>query len=161
MSERNKQLQERIHLLLSARFGASSERVSAAQLGLFNEAEATPADEECVPVLNNLRAWLDEMRPKVAPKTKLGEALTYLDNNWAGLIAYCDEGRYHIDNNTIESHIRPFCVGRRAWLFADTPAGAMASARLYSLVRSAKANKLDPYAYLRHVFTELPKAQSL
>ena len=57
--------------------------------------------------------------------------------------------------------MRTFCVGRRNWLFADTVAGANASARLYSLIECAKANGLEPYAYLRHVFTALPKAQSL
>jgi len=116
---------------------------------------------ESVPVLNKLRAWLDEMRPKVVPKSKFGEALAYLHNHWQGLIAYCDDGRYHIDNNLIENAIRPFCIGRRGWLFSDTPAGAAASATLYSLVQTAKANNLEPYAYLRHVLTELPKAQSL
>ena len=63
--------------------------------------------------------------------------------------------------NSIENAIRPFCVGRRNWLFADTVAGVNASARLYSLNEGAKAIGLEPYAYLRHVFTELPKAQSL
>lgn len=116
---------------------------------------------ESVPVLNKLRAWLDEIRPKVTPTSKLGEALAYLHNQWQGLIGYCDDGRYHIDNNPIENAIRPFCIGRKGWLFSDTPAGATASARLYSLVQTAKVNGLEPYAYLRHVFTELPKAQSL
>ena len=61
----------------------------------------------------------------------------------------------------VENAIRPFCLGRRNWLFSDTVADANASARLYSLIDTAKANRLEPYAYLRHVFTELPKAQSL
>ena len=74
---------------------------------------------------------------------------------------FCDDGRYGIDSNPIENAIRPFVAGRRNWLFADTVAGANASAWLYSLIETAKANGLGPYAYLRHVFTELPKAQSL
>ena len=61
----------------------------------------------------------------------------------------------------VENAIRPFCVGRRNWLFADTVAGTNASARLYSLIECANANGLEPYVYLRHVFTELPNAQSL
>ena len=72
-----------------------------------------------------------------------------------------DDGRYGIDTNFVENSIRPFCLGRRNWLFADTVAGAQASARLYSLVQCAKANGLEPYAYLRRVFTELPRVQSL
>ncbi len=116
---------------------------------------------ESLPVLNALRTWLDETRPKILPRSTLGEALAYLDNHWDGLIRYCEDGRYGIDTNPVENAIRPFCLGRRAWLFSDTVAGAKSSANLYSLIQTAKANGLEPYAYLRHVFTELPKATSL
>ena len=74
------------------------------------------------------------------------------------MIRYLDDGRIEVDNNICENAIRPFVMGRKAWLFSDTQAGADASARLYSLIETAKANGLEPYAYLRHVFTELPKA---
>ena len=60
-----------------------------------------------------------------------------------------------------ENAMRPFVVGRKAWLFSDTPKGAIASARLYSLVETAKANGLEPFAYLRHIFTMLPQAKTL
>ena len=116
---------------------------------------------ESVPVLNKLRAWLDDTIEPIRPSTPLGKAMGYLHNQWKGLLRFCDDGRYGIDTNPVENAIRPFCVGRRNWLFADTVAGAHASARLYSLIECAKANGLEPYAYLRHVFTELPKAQSL
>ena len=128
----------------------------------------TPPDQrhrarqaESVPVLNALRAWLDDTLPKVLPSGPLGKAMRYLDNQWNALVRFCDDGRYGIDTNPVENAIRPFCLGRRNWLFADTVPGANASARLYSLIETAKANALEPYAYLRHVFTELPKAQSL
>lgn len=116
---------------------------------------------ESMPVLAKLRAWLDATRPKIAPSSKLGEALAYLDTHWAGLVRYCDDGRFGMDTNAVENALRPFCVGRRRWLFADSVAGAKASANLYSLVITAKANHLDPHAYLRHLFTELPKATAL
>ena len=116
---------------------------------------------ESVPVLNKLRAWLDDTRDKVLPSGKLGKALGYLHNQWEALVRYCDDGRYGIDTNPVENSIRPFCLGRRSWLFADSVAGARASARLYSLVQCAKANGLEPYAYLRRVFTDLPRVQSL
>ena len=112
-------------------------------------------------MLNRLREWLDTTRPKILPSSALGEALAYLDNHWAGLVRYCEDGRYGLDTNLVENAIRPFCVGRRGWLFSDTVAGARSSANLYSLVQTAKANHLEPYAYLRHVFIELPKATSL
>ena len=65
------------------------------------------------------------------------------------------------DNNICENAIRPFVLGRKAWLFSDTPAGAEASARLYGLIDTAKASGLEPYAYLARVFAELPKATTL
>ncbi|HEY5573664.1 MAG TPA: IS66 family transposase [Anaerolineales bacterium] len=116
---------------------------------------------ESVPVLKCLRAWLDDTLPKVLPKAPLGRALAYLDKYWMGLVRYCDDGRLAIDNNLCENAIRPFCVGRKNWLFSDTVQGARASANLYSLIETAKANGLEPYAYLRYVFTELPKATSV
>ena len=116
---------------------------------------------ESVPVLDKLRTWLDDTIEKIPPSTPLGKAMGYLHNQWKGLVRFCDDGRYGIDTNPVENAIRPFAVGRHNWLFADTVAGAHASARLYSLIECAKANGLEPCAYLRHVFTELPKAQSL
>ena len=113
---------------------------------------------ESVPVLDALRAWLDDTLVKVPPSSPLGKAMSYLDNQWAALVRFADDGRYGIDTNPVENAIRPFAVGRRNWLFSDTVAGAQASARLYTLVQCAKANGLEPYAYLRRVFTELPKA---
>jgi transposase len=115
---------------------------------------------ETRPVLEKLEAWLNVNRPKVLPSSPLGEALAYLHNHWHGLVRFCEDGRLEIDNNLCENAIRPFVVGRRNWLFSDTVHGAKASANLYSLIETAKANGLDPYAYLRRVFTELPNAQT-
>jgi transposase len=112
-------------------------------------------------VLDTFKQWLDKTHPITSPETKLGKALGYALNNWTGLVRYCDDGRLVIDNNPVENAIRPFCVGRRNWLFSDSVAGAKASANLYSLISTAKANGLEPYAYLRHVFTHLPQAKCL
>jgi transposase len=116
---------------------------------------------DTVPVLDTFKLWLDKTRPRVLATGKLGRALAYAHNHWQGLTRFCDDARLAIDNNTIENAIRAFCVGRRNWLFSDSVAGAHASANLYSLIRTAKANGLEPYAYLRHVFTERPKATSV
>ena len=78
-------------------------------------------------------------------------------NAWSHLTTYVECGHADIDNNYVERAIRPFTTGRKNWMFADTPAGAHASAALYSIVETAKANKIDPYQYLRLIFTELPK----
>ena len=97
----------------------------------------------------------------VPPTTATGKALNYLHNQWPKLIRYLEDGRLEIDNNRTENAIRPFVVGRKNWLFSDTVNGVKASANLYSLIETAKANGLEPYAYLRHVFTELPKADTV
>jgi len=116
---------------------------------------------ESAPVLESFYQWANELRPKVPPKSGLGKALSYLLDHWLGLTRYLEDGRLEIDNNRVENAIRPFVVGRNGWLFSATVQGATASARLYSLVETAKANGLEPYAYLRHVLTWLPRAKSL
>jgi transposase len=113
------------------------------------------------PVLDELRDWLESVLPQVPPSSATGKALNYLHNEWDKLIRYLDDGRLEIDNNGAENAIRPFVMGRKNWLFSTSVKGVKASANLYSLIETAKANGLEPYAYLRHVFTELPKAESL
>ena len=95
------------------------------------------------------------------PKTELGTALQYLHNQWARLIGYLDAGQYPIDNNRAENAIRPFAVGKKNWLFANSQAGAKASANLYSLIQTAKANDLNPYEYLKQIFIALPNATTV
>ncbi|MEI7457665.1 MAG: IS66 family transposase [Nitrosomonadales bacterium] len=111
-------------------------------------------------VLNELHEWLETMLPKVPPKSALGGALSYMRNYWSKLTRYTERGDLPIDNNRCENTIRPFVVGRKAWLFSDTPAGANASAIIYSLVETAKANGVEPYTWLRHVLEHLPAAQT-
>lgn len=113
------------------------------------------------PIIDELQAWLQVSMTQVPPKSAIGKALAYLNNQWGTLTVYLTDGRIPIDNNPAENAIRPFVIGRKAWLFADTVAGAKASANLYSLVESAKANGLEPYRYLRYVFTHLPAANSI
>jgi len=102
-------------------------------------------DHHARPILDEMRAWLDH----------------YLHNEWDKLVRYLDDGRLEIDNNAAENAIRPFVIGRKNWLFSDSVKGVTASANLYSLIETAKANGLEPYAYLRYLFTELPKAKTV
>lgn len=118
-------------------------------------------NEQARPTWNELRGWLDAKRSHAPPQMLIGKAMTYLDHRWAQLIRVLDDGRLEVDNNHCENALRPFVLGRKSWLFSDTPAGAEASARLYGLVETAKANGCEPYAYLRRVFTDLPKATTL
>jgi len=136
--------------------------------GIERESKAATDDERhlarqtrSVPILAELRAWLDATLPTVPPKTALGEALAYLHKYWSRLVRYTERGDLPIDNNRCENSIRPFAVGRRRWMFCDTPAGAHASAVIYSLIETARANGLEPYTWLRRVMRELPAAQSV
>ncbi|SFU00909.1 IS66 family transposase, partial [Halomonas saccharevitans] len=80
----------------------------------------------------------------------------YLDGQWQRLTRFLDDGLIPLDNNAAENAIRPFVVGRKNWLFSQTPSGAQASAAIYSLIETAKANGLSPYEYLQFVFETLP-----
>jgi transposase len=117
--------------------------------------------EKARPIWDELRAWLDRNLGAAPPQTYTGKAINYLAADWPRLIRTLDDGRVEVSNALCENAIRPFVVGRKAWLFSDTPAGAHASARLYSIVETAKANGLEPYAYLRLIFEKLPKAVTL
>ncbi|CAG8872058.1 hypothetical protein PS861_04571 [Pseudomonas fluorescens] len=85
----------------------------------------------------------------------------YLAGNWSWLERYVEAGFLPIDNNSTERAIKPFVIGRKAWLFSDTPEGATASAEIYSLVETAKVNGQEPSTSLRHVLERLPHAQSV
>jgi len=110
---------------------------------------------------NELRTWLDAALPQVPPTSAIGKALNYLPNEWDKLIRYLDDGRLAIDNNGAENAIRLFVVGRKNWLFSTSVKGVNASANLYTLIETAKVNGLESYAYLRHLFTELPKVETV
>lgn len=125
------------------------------------ETRTATRQEKSSVVLNELRAWLDKSLAGVPPQSKLGDAMRYLDKYWTRLVRYTERGDLPLDNNRAENAIRPFVIGRKNWLFADTPKGASASAVIYSLVETAKASGQEPYAYLRHVLTALPKARTV
>jgi transposase len=134
---------------------------------LARDAEMTPEQrhklraEKAKPIWDELRAWLDRNLGAVPPQSLTGKAINYLAADWPRLIRYLDDGRVEISNVRVENAIRPFVVGRKAWLFSDTPAGAHASAKLYSIIETAKAAGLEPYAYLRLIFEKLPQATTL
>jgi transposase len=113
--------------------------------------------QHSVPLLDAFKAWLDELAPKVLPKSLLGEAIGYCRRQWQYLSRYVDDGSYAIDNNIIERDIRPFVTGRKSWLFSDTQAGAKASATVYSLMLTCRACGVEPHAWLLHVLNELPQ----
>jgi hypothetical protein len=131
-----------------------------------NAKESSPAarkalrQEQAKPILDKIKQWLDQKVPQVLPKSPLGTAIAYTLKLWPKLTTYLEDGHIAIDNNRAENAIRPFVIGRKAWLFSGSPRGAQASATLYTLVETAKANDLEPWAYLNYLFEKLPAAKS-
>ncbi len=142
--------------LIGKRYGIEREHKAANDAARYRARQ-----EQSVPALATLHAWMTKTLPGVAPKSALGTALAYLQKYWDRLVRYSERGDLPIDNNRCENAIRPFVVGRKGGLFSDTPAGAHASAVIYSLVQTAKANSWEPYAWLRHVLRDLPKTKSV
>jgi transposase len=113
--------------------------------------------ERSRPVLDAFSAWLHRQSLRALPKSKLGEAIGYCLNQWEKLKAFLKDGRLELDNNRSERSIKPFVIGRKNWMFSNTPRGAKASAIIYSIVETAKENGLHPFYYLSYLFEKLPQ----
>ena len=122
--------------------------------GLTTEERLIQRKEKSGPILEAYWTWLYTI-PR--PTGKLKDAVTYAQNQKAHLSAFLEHGEIEISNNQVENAIRPFVVGRKGWLFADTPQGAEASAIIYSLMETAKANSLRLDDYLLHLLSILPQ----
>lgn len=114
-----------------------------------------------VPLLAELKTWLENNVGKVMKGSLTRKAMEYTLGQWSYLVGYCERGDLHISNILAENAIRPFAVGRKAWLFADSAQGAKASATCYSLLETAKANELEPSAYINHVLAQIGAADTL
>ena len=126
------------------------------------DAERLIARQEIsVPILNEFKQWLEENARKIMKGGALRTAIDYTLNQWQYLIGYCERGDLMISNIMAENAIRPFAIGRKNWLFADTRKGAEASAACYSLIETAKANNLDPQAYIKHILDHIATADTL
>ena len=117
--------------------------------------------KQSVPVLNNLKLWLENNISKLPKDSLTYTAIQYTLNQWDRLIGYCENGHLHISNILAENAIRPLAIGRRNWLFSDTPNGARGSATCYSLIETAKANGLEPYAYIHYVLKHIAAADTV
>jgi len=116
-------------------------------------------EKKAKPIFDDFFKWLSKKSLQVVPKSLLGKAVNYTLNQWSRLVVYLEHPMMTPDNNLAENAIRPFVIGRKNWLFAGTPDGAKASADIYSLIETAKANNLEPYRYLRFLFEKLPFAE--
>ena len=131
----------------------------------FDEAfaELTPEEryekrlEQEKPVLDALLSWVNEMQERTAPKSALGNAIHYLLEQWPYLTRYLEDGRLELSSNRAERSIKPFVMGRKNWLFANTTGGARTSSLIYILIETAKENGLDLYHYLLWVLQNAPQ----
>ncbi len=108
------------------------------------------------PILDEIKRWLDDLRPNVLGNTGLHRAIEYTLRRWPALTRILDDGRYPIDNNPIENAIRPIALGRKNWLFAGSHTAGKRAAAIMSLLATAKANGIEPHAWLTDVLTRLP-----
>jgi transposase len=127
---------------------AKEEKYDGAQLLEVRQKEARP-------ILNEIKAVLNEYKDQVLPKSPMGKAITYSLNQWDALLRYCDDPILEIDNNLSERTLRMVCIGRKNYLFAGSEAGARRAANIYSLVASCKLNDIDPFAYFRDVLSRI------
>lgn len=108
------------------------------------------------PFVDKFKDWLKYQKPRVLPGSLIGRAIQYCLNQWDKLSAFLLDGRLELDNNRSERSIKPFVIGRKNWLFSNTPKGAVSSATIYSIVETAKENNLIPFEYLKYLFDNLP-----
>jgi transposase len=151
----------------SARIGANQ---ALKMIGKLYEVErqVAPLDTEArlrirqaksLPQLSEIKAWLDKQVDKVLPKSPLGQAMGYALNHWTALCRFTEDAELSIDNNLSERTLRCVAVGRKNWMFAGSDRGGRTTAVLMSLIATCKLLKVDPYRYLRDLFTRLPAVQ--
>lgn len=123
---------------------------------LSAEARQAMRQQHSVPILRAFEQWLLHEAKEVLPKSPLGKAMTYARLQWQALKRYVEDGALEIDNNRTERALRCVAIGRKNWLFAGSDQGGRRVAIIYSLVASCKLHDVDPFAYLRDVFSRLP-----
>jgi transposase len=156
-SVRSAQMLERVRQLYAVEDEAA--KLIAAQPGVTSaQADAVRLDlrqRKSVPVLEKIKAWLDEQAKLVLPRSPIADAIGYALNQWDALCVYTKHGFLNIDNNAAERPLKLIAIGRRNWLFVQNDKFGKAYAKLYSLIASAQRHGLDPQAYLRGVLAQI------
>ncbi|MBA2653558.1 MAG: IS66 family transposase [Gammaproteobacteria bacterium] len=123
---------------------------------LTAEKKLAEREEKAKPVLDELYEYLVNKAPYIPPKSSLGQAVSYTLNQWPKLLIYLKDGRLENNNNRMERAIKPFVIGRKGWLFADSVAGANAASIIYSFVETCKWHGIEPYDWFKYVLKTLP-----
>jgi hypothetical protein len=116
--------------------------------------------EQTEPIMEEMHSLLQREKDIIAPGSRLGQAINYALNEWTSWIRYLDKWYLTPDNNYTERKVRDYVIGRKNWVFSDTLRGAHASSTMFSLIHTARENGLDPYWYLRYLFTKLPAVET-
>jgi transposase len=112
--------------------------------------------QEAKPIVTSFHEWLLEQVERELPKSKLRSAIGYMSNRWNAFQRYLEHGAIPIDNNRTEAALKYAILGRKAWLFFGNARGGETAATLFTLTKSCNRHRVDPYAYLRDVYTRLP-----
>ena len=112
------------------------------------------------PLLLAFKQWLGDYIRTTPPASPIGKAMAYCLKYWGNLMRYLEDGRLEIDNNRAERSIKPFVMGRKAWLFSNSVQGAKAGAIIYSLIETCKAHNIEPYSYFKYVLSEIVHCQT-
>jgi hypothetical protein len=107
------------------------------------------------PILDDIKAYLETEKPKVLPKSPMGDAIEYALKNWEALLRHCQDGDLEIDNNGAERSLRSIVVGRNNWMFYGSDKGGRTGAVLSTLIATCKRLRIDPFAYLRDLFARI------
>jgi hypothetical protein len=137
-----------LHLLYDVEREARDKGMKAAERQALRQARSRP-------MLDDIQAYLERERPRVLPKSPIGQAIAYTLSNWEALVRYCEDGDLEIDNNGAERSLRGVAVGRRNWTFFGSDNGGRTAAVLTSLIASCKRLHIDPFAYLRDLFERI------
>jgi transposase/regulator of replication initiation timing len=123
-------------------------QIEAGIRGLAPEERKAARERLSTPLVAAFRTWLTEKRARVSAKSRLGEKLTYIHNQWPGLQVFLTDGRVEMDSNPVENRIRPVALGRKNFLFAGHHEGGRVWARMASLIATCKLNDIEPFSYL-------------
>ncbi len=142
-------LLEEIKILYALERRAKEENLDAAHILALRSQQA-------VPVLERIKAWLDEHISLTVPSTPIYEAISYTLKIWDRLMVYTIDGRLLPDTNLVENALRPVTLGRKNYMFAGNEEGAQRGAMYYSLLETCKKNNIDPYTWLKDSYTHIP-----
>ena len=159
----NKAIDDYIRRIFAVETEIEALRLQYEQRGEVLPLPATHAlrQNKSAPFVEQFNEWVDQLLPGTPPNSALGKALGYATRQRAKLVLFLDHPEVPMHNNFVERQIKQYALGRKLWMFCYDKVGAQASANLFSLVMTARANGLEPFEYLNALFERLPSATTV